>query len=89
MVRTLQAQMHESDRSKKVDPSNFCSEFAVSELVDDDKGGEPRIAIFHHTTASNEFSADTPSHTTLSGTVASGKYEYFQVCVAEHMHHHR
>ncbi|GMH99220.1 hypothetical protein TrVE_jg10269 [Triparma verrucosa] len=69
--------------------SNFCSEFAVNEMVDDALGGSPRVAIFHHTTTANKFSADTPSHTTLNGVVSSGEYEYFQVCVAQHNHHHK
>lgn len=81
-------QMSDDDLTDKVSirSSNFCSSFAINELIPD---GNPRIAIFHHTTTANEFTADTPTHTTLSGTVGEGEYEYFQVCVAEHKHHHK
>ncbi|GMH48084.1 hypothetical protein TrRE_jg8587 [Triparma retinervis] len=49
----------------------------------------PRIAIFHHSALSNEFSADTATRTSLQSTVDAGHYEYFQICIAQHKHHHK
>jgi len=66
--------------------SNFCEEFAIS---GDEPDSFPQIAIFHHTTTKSEFAVDTPTHTGLQGVVDVGKYEYFQICVAKHHHHHK
>ena len=58
-------------------------------LVDDDLGGQPRIALFHSKSvhADSTFSSNTASQTDLEGIVMPGEYEYFQVCVAEHKHY--
>lgn len=67
--------------------SNFCDEFAISS--EGDLSSTPRIAIFHHSKTSNEFSADSATRTSLQSAVDVGMYEYFQICVAQHKHHHK
>ena len=61
----------------------------MNDLVDDDLGGYPRIALLHTKSVGSTFSSNSASETELKGTVQAGEYEYFQVCVAEHKHHHK
>ena len=79
-------------RQGRPSASNFCDEFAIDAGGGGGRGSGPTLGIFHHAVVTSEkFNSGQAgaTQTSLKGSVDPGMYEYFQVCIAEHSHHHK